>query len=79
MNKTLGQLTTDEFEMIVGRTVDKRLEVWMTQLLDAVANLDEKPNAELQPDFAASLRRAIQQAQDGKGMNLMDFRKQFEA
>lgn len=79
MNKTLGQLTTDEFEMIVGRTVDKRLEVWMTQLLDAVANLDEKPNAEFQPDFVASLRRAIQQAQDGEGMNLMDFRKQFEA
>lgn len=62
MNKTLNQLSTNEFESLVERAVDKRLEVWMTQLMDALTSIDE-PVSEFRPEFAESLRKAIKQSQ----------------
>ena len=79
MQKTLNQVSTDEFEKMVERAVDRRLEVWMTQLLDAVTGIEEKPNTRLNPDFAKSLKRAMKQARNGEGMDLKAFRKQIGA
>ena len=77
MNKTLSQLSTNEFETLVERAVDKRLEVWMTQLMDALTSIDE-PAGELRPEFAESLRKAIKQSQTGEGMDLKSFRDEIE-
>ncbi len=77
MNKTLNQLSTNEFETLVERAVDKRLEVWMTQLMDALTSIDE-PASELRLEFAESLRKAIKQSQAGEGMDLMFFRDEIE-
>ena len=75
MNKTLNQLSTNEFEDLVERVVDRRLEVWMTQLMDALTSIDE-PASELRPEFAESLRKAIKQSEAGEGMDLESFRKE---
>lgn len=77
MNKTLNQLSADEFEDLVERAVDKRLEVWMTQLMDALTSIDE-PASEIRPEFAESLRKAIQQSETGEGMDLKSFRDEIE-
>ena len=77
MNKTVNQLSTNEFETLVERAVDKRLEVWMTQLMDALTSIDE-PASELRPEFAESLRKAIKQSQEGEGMDLKSFRDEIE-
>jgi len=77
MNKTLVQLSTNEFEALVESAVDKRLEVWMTQLMDALTGIDE-PAGELRPEFAESLRKAIRQSQAGEGTDLKSFRNEIE-
>ena len=77
MNKTLSQLSTDEFETLVERAVDRRLEVWMTQLMDALTSIDE-PASEFRPEFAKSLRESIKQYEAGEGMDLKSFRDQLE-
>jgi len=77
MNKTVNQLSTNEFETLVERAVDKRLEVWMTQLMDALTSIDE-PASELRPDFAESLQKAIKQSQAGEGLDLKSFRDEIE-
>jgi len=76
MNKALDQLSANEFEILVERAVDRRLEVWMTQLMDALTSIDE-PAGELRPEFAASLRNAIKQSETGEGMDLQSFRKEI--
>jgi hypothetical protein len=77
MEKTLGALSTKEFEELVERTIDRRLEVWLTQLVDAWMGWQEEESAELQPEFAASLRRALEQARSGEGIGLKSFRDQM--
>lgn len=77
MNKTLNQISTNEFETLLERAVDRRLEVWMTQLIDALTSIDE-PASELRPEFAESLRKAIQQSEAGEGMDLKSFRDEIE-
>ena len=77
MNKTISQLSTDEFETLVERAVDRRLEVWMTQLMDALTSIDE-PASEFLPEFTKSLRESIKQYEAGKGMDLKSFRDQIE-
>jgi len=76
MNKTLDQLSTNEFESLVERAVDRRLEVWMTQLMDALTSIDE-PAGELRPEFAESLREAIRQSDAGEGVDLKSFRAEM--
>lgn len=34
MDRTLTELSADEFEELIERTIDKRMAVWLTQLLD---------------------------------------------
>ena len=76
MNKTLSQLSTDEFETLVERAVDRRLEVWMTQLMDALTSIDE-PVSEFRPEFTKSLRESIKQYEAGEGTDLKSFRDQL--
>ena len=77
MNKTVNQLSTSELEDLVERAVDRRLEAWMTQLMDALSGGDETSD-ELRPEFAQSLRKAIRQSQTGAGMDLQSFRDESE-
>jgi hypothetical protein len=62
MARNLGELTAEEFEELVERTIDKRFEVWLTQLTDAFEGLSGDNGDELRPGFAASLRRSLEQA-----------------
>jgi hypothetical protein len=77
MEKTLGALSAKEFEELVERTIDRRLEAWLTQLADAWIGWQEEESAELEPEFAASLRRALEQARSGEGIDLKSFRDQM--
>jgi len=77
MEKTLGALSAREFEELVERTIDRRLEVWLTQLADALIGWQEEESAELEPKFVASLRRALEQARSGEGIDLKSFRDQM--
>jgi hypothetical protein len=77
MEKALVELSADEFERLVERTIDRRLEVWFTQLVDAWTGLEEEDEAELEAEFAASLRHALEQARAGMGVDLKTFRGQI--
>jgi hypothetical protein len=77
MERALETLSTEEFEELVERAIDKRLEVWLTQLTDALIGSQEEESAELQPEFAASLRRSLEQARSGEGVDLRTFREQI--
>ena len=75
MEKTMGTLSTEEFEELVERTIDRRLEVWLTQLTDALVGIPDEESRPLRPEFAASLRRALEQARSGQGVDLDTFRE----
>jgi hypothetical protein len=74
MAKNLGELTAEEFEELVERTIDKRFEVWLTQLMDAFEGLSDENGDELRPEFAASLSRSLEQARSGEGSPLNTIR-----
>ena len=77
MEKALEALSAEEFEKLVERTIDRRFEVWLTQLMDALIGMQEEESAELRPEFAASLRRSLEQARSGEGIDLETFRAQI--
>jgi hypothetical protein len=77
MARNLGELTAEEFEELVERTIDKRFEVWLTQLMDAFEGLSDENGDELRPEFAASLRRSLEQARSGEGTKLGVFRREL--
>ncbi len=78
MQKPIGELSAEEFEQLVERTIDRRLQVWLTQLADALLGLEEQQEGtELRPEFAASLRCALEQARMGEGIDLEVFRVQI--
>ncbi|HID64969.1 MAG TPA: hypothetical protein EYP49_19795 [Anaerolineae bacterium] len=77
MEKTLVELSAKEFETLVERVIDRRLEVRLTQVMDALTGSPEEETAELQPEFAASLRRSLEQARSGEGIDLQTFRAQI--
>ena len=56
MSKTLDQLSTNEFETLLERAVDRRLEVWMAQLMDALTSMDE-PNLPRRSEKQSSNRK----------------------
>lgn len=76
MERTLGELSTSEFEVLVEHAIDERMSAWMIQLLD-ILGLQEEERAALKPEFAASLRRALEQARSGEGVDLQTFREQI--
>jgi len=77
MAKSLSELTAEEFEELVERTIDKRFEVWLTQLMDAFEGVSDENGDELRPEFAASLRRSLEQARSGVGTPLNTFRSEL--
>jgi hypothetical protein len=77
MEKALGTLSAKEFEELIEHTIDRHLEVWLTQLMDALIGLQGEENAELDPEFATSLRRSLEQARSGEGVDLGTFREQI--
>jgi hypothetical protein len=70
MEKTLVELSAEEFEELVERAIDRRFNVWLTQLMDALTDLPGEEGSELRPEFAVSLRRALEQARSGDGIDL---------
>ena len=76
MQKTLTNLSTKEFEELLERTIDKRLEVWFTQVIDALTGYQEQDEVALRPEFAVSLRRSLEQARSGEVLDLKAFREQ---
>ena len=79
MERMLGTLSTEEFEELVERTIDRRLEVWLTQLTDALVGTPDEEGRPLRPEFAASLRRALEQVRSGEGVALDTFRERSES
>ncbi len=77
MEKALGTLSAKEFEKLVEQTIDRRLGVWLTQLMDALIGLQDEEDAELRPEFAASLRRSLKQARSGESVDLETLREQL--
>jgi hypothetical protein len=77
MAKSLSELTAEEFEELVERTIDKRFEVWLTQLMDAFEGVSDENGDEFRPEFAASLRRSLEQARSGVGTPLNTFRSEL--
>ena len=69
-------LTKQELKDLVERTIDRRMEVWLAQLTDALVGMSEDEGP-LQPEFAASLRRSMEQARSGEGVDLVTFRQQL--
>ncbi len=75
MDTTFGELSVEQMERIIERAIDRRLQVWLEQVLDALSALSEEETADLRPEFAEALRRSIAQAQRGDGMELQSFRE----
>jgi hypothetical protein len=76
MSTTLKDLSTEQVEQLIERTVDRRLQVWLEQVLDALTASDDEEDTRLRPEFAESLRRALAQARAGDGIDLKTFREQ---
>ncbi len=77
MEKTVAALTPQEFTALIEDTIDKRWEVWLTQLLDALVETSEERDADFQSEFATALKRAQQQAKAGETIELETFREQL--
>ncbi|MGH2585192.1 MAG: hypothetical protein ACRDJE_09780 [Dehalococcoidia bacterium] len=78
MTQKLMELSPDEFEALVERAVDRRLQIWLTQLMDILVRPDEEDEVELQPEFAAELRRSMEEADRGEVLDLESFQAQLE-
>jgi hypothetical protein len=69
-------LSKQELKELVEHVIDRRMEVWLVQLIDALVGTSEE-DLPLQPEFAASLRRSLEQARSGEGVGLDTFREQL--
>ena len=58
MSTALKDLSTEQVEQLIERTIDRRLQVWLEQVLDALAGPDDEDKASLHPEFAEALRGA---------------------
>jgi len=76
--RTVGDLSTDELQHIIEQSIDRRLSVWLTQILDALSALEDEGGAQLRPEFEESLRRALEQADAGDVVDIRTFRRQLE-
>lgn len=65
VSRTVGDLSTDELQRIIEQSIDRRLSVWLTQILDALSALEDEEGAQLRPAFEESLRRALEHAENG--------------
>jgi hypothetical protein len=79
LDTTIADLSPHDLEALISNVIDKRMQVWLTQFLDAVGEQQEEDDAEIDTEFEASLRRALQQAQSGQVVSLDEFRKQLRS
>ena len=79
MDMTIADLSPHELENLITDVIDRRMHVWLTQLLDAIGERQEEDDAEMLPAFAASLRKAIQQADKGDVVSLDEFFTQLDS
>lgn len=77
MTSTLKELSVEQVEQLIEHTIDRRLQVWLEQILDALTVSDEEEKAELRPEFAESLRRSLMQAHAGDALDLETFREKI--
>ena len=77
MSTALQELSTEQVEQLIERTIDRRLQVWLEQVLDALTVSDDEDKSALRPEFTESLRRSLAQARAGEGMDLKSFREQI--
>ena len=78
VTKTVGELRIEELQRIIEQTIDRRLSVWLIQLLDALTTLEDEEGALLRPEFEESLRQALEEADSGDVLDLEAFRRQLE-
>lgn len=79
MDTTIADLSPHELENLITDVIDRRMHVWLTQLLDAIGERQEEDDAEMLPAFEASLRKAIQQAEEGDVVSLDEFLTQLDS
>ncbi len=77
MSTTLKDLSAEQVEQLIERTIDRRLQVWLEQVLNALTVSDDEDKTALRSDFAESLRRSLAQARAGEGVDLKSFREQI--
>jgi hypothetical protein len=77
MSKQLHDLSPEDLDALIDRAVDRRLGVFMQQLLDAIPGAEDEDGADFAPEFATSLRRSIERASRGDGISLRTFREQI--
>ena len=59
MGETLADLSREEFEKLVERAIDRRLDVWLIQFMDALTGSQEEDERGLRPEFAVSLKCSL--------------------
>jgi hypothetical protein len=74
----LAELSPEEFEALVERAVDRRLQVWLAEIVEVLVQPDDEDEAELRPEFAEALRRSIEEADRGEILDLESFEAKFE-
>ena len=79
METTVATLTPYELETLVERAIDRRMNVWFTQMLDALYMAPNEPDEAMRPEFIAALQRSQAQAEAGDVLDLDTFRAQLEA
>ena len=77
METLVADLSPHKLEELISRAIDRHMQVWLTQLLDAIGDVREGDEAELQPEYQTALKSALSQAQGGDVMSLDDFRNQL--
>lgn len=77
MDTTIADLSPLELETLISNVIDQRMQVWLTQFLDAVGERQEEDDAEMQPEFEGGLRQALEQAHQGEFVSLKDLREQL--
>ena len=79
MDATIADLSPRELETLITDVIDRRMHVWLTQLLDAIGEHQDENDEEMLPAFEASLRKAIQQANEGEVVSLDEFLEQLNS
>lgn len=77
MDNTISELSPQDLEELITNAIDRRMQVWLVQLLDAVGSHQEEEQAEFNYEFEASLQQAFQQAESDNLTSLKDFRRQL--
>lgn len=65
----------EQVEKLIEQTVDRRLQIWLDQVLDALAAQDSESDDDFRPEFAEALRRSLAQADANEDTSLASFRK----